>query len=144
MHVTLGDECGYAIRFENKTSEKTRVKYMKEGVLLRETLQDRLLSRYSAIVMDEAHERSLNTDALFGIMVAVLQNRADLKFIVTSATMDADLFANFSATLPFFASLARRSPSKCCTRERILRTTWRRPLRRLLRSTCSRGRRAIS
>lgn len=95
MGVELGQECGYAIRFEDCTSENTRIKYMTDGILLRECLGDRDLDQYSAIIMDEAHERSLNTDVLFGLLRDVVARRADLKLIVTSATMDAEKFANF-------------------------------------------------
>ncbi|VDN52282.1 unnamed protein product [Dracunculus medinensis] len=95
MGVELGQECGYAIRFEDCTSENTRIKYMTDGILLRECLGDSDLDQYSAVIMDEAHERSLNTDVLFGLLREVIARRADLKLIVTSATMDAEKFANF-------------------------------------------------
>uniref|UniRef100_A0A9J2QBA9 RNA helicase n=1 Tax=Ascaris lumbricoides TaxID=6252 RepID=A0A9J2QBA9_ASCLU len=95
MGVKLGQECGYAIRFEDCTSENTRLKYMTDGILLRECLGDPDLDQYSAIIMDEAHERSLNTDVLFGLLRDVVARRADLKLIVTSATMDAEKFATF-------------------------------------------------
>ncbi|VDN33332.1 unnamed protein product, partial [Gongylonema pulchrum] len=95
MGVELGQECGYAIRFEDCTSENTRIKYMTDGILLRECLGDPDLDQYAAIIMDEAHERSLNTDVLFGLLRDVVARRADLKLIVTSATMDAEKFANF-------------------------------------------------
>uniref|UniRef100_A0A915C1J7 RNA helicase n=1 Tax=Parascaris univalens TaxID=6257 RepID=A0A915C1J7_PARUN len=95
MGVELGQECGYAIRFEDCTSENTRLKYMTDGILLRECLGDPDLDQYSAIIMDEAHERSLNTDVLFGLLRDVVARRADLKLIVTSATMDAEKFATF-------------------------------------------------
>jgi len=68
MDCDLGDIVGYAIRFEDLTTEKTKIKYMTDGVLLRESLNDPDLEQYSAIIMDEAHERSLNTDVLFGIL----------------------------------------------------------------------------
>lgn len=63
-----GEEVGYAIRFEDCTSEKTVIKYMTDGILLRESLRDPDLEGYSAIIMDEAHERSLSTDVLFGLL----------------------------------------------------------------------------
>lgn len=102
MDVTLGDEVGYAIRFEDLTSDKTIVKYMTEGVLLRESLREADLDSYSAIIMDEAHERALNTDVLFGILRKVVQRRSDFKLIVTSATLDADKFAEFFGGVPMF------------------------------------------
>uniref|UniRef100_A0A914EJD5 RNA helicase n=1 Tax=Acrobeloides nanus TaxID=290746 RepID=A0A914EJD5_9BILA len=95
MGVELGQECGYAIRFEDCTSDKTAIKYMTDGILLRECLGDPDLDQYAAIIMDEAHERSLNTDVLFGLLRDVVARRTDLKLIVTSATMDAEKFANF-------------------------------------------------
>eukprot|EP00501_MAST-03F_sp_TOSAG23-6_P000019 GSMAST32.ASY1.ANO1.19.1 assembled CDS len=82
MDVKLGHEVGYSIRFEDCTSEKTLIKYMTDGMLL-------------PIVMDEAHERSLNTDVLFGILRKVIQSRNDLKLLVTSATLDANKFSDF-------------------------------------------------
>ena len=89
MNVKLGEEVGYAIRFEDCTSKRTLIKYMTDGVLLRESLNDAMLEKYSAIIMDEAHERSLNTDVLFGILKDVAKCRRDVKIIVTSATMNA-------------------------------------------------------
>jgi HrpA-like RNA helicase len=68
MGVELGNKVGYSIRFEDCTSKETVIKYMTDGVLLRESLIDSELNQYSAVVMDEAHERSLNTDVLFGIL----------------------------------------------------------------------------
>jgi len=93
MRVPLGEEVGYSIRFEDLTSKKTKIKYMTDGVLLRESLNDPDIEKYSAVIMDEAHERSLNTDVLFGILKKVLQRRRDLKLLVTSATMNAERFA---------------------------------------------------
>jgi len=110
MGVTLGAEVGYAIRFEDVTSDKTVIKYMTDGVLLRETLRDTELASYSAIVMDEAHERSLHTDVLFGILRGVLARRRDLKLIVTSATMNADKFCSFFGGCPKFDIPGRTFP----------------------------------
>lgn len=102
MGTNLKETVGYAIRFEDCTSKSTRIKYMTDGVLLRESLNDPDLEQYSAIVMDEAHERSLHTDVLFGILKKVAQRRRDIKIIVTSATMDADKFSNFFGGAPVF------------------------------------------
>jgi pre-mRNA-splicing factor ATP-dependent RNA helicase DHX38/PRP16 len=89
MNVELGTKVGYSIRFEDVTSKETIIKYMTDGVLLRESLNDTDLDIYSVIVMDEAHERSLNTDVLFGLLKKVSMRRRDLKIIITSATMNA-------------------------------------------------------
>ena len=110
MSVPLGGEVGYAIRFENCTTEETRIKYMTDGILLRETLEDPVVERYSCVVMDEAHERSLNTDVLFGILRKVVERRRDFKLIVTSATMDANKFSNFFGKCAIFNIPGRTFP----------------------------------
>jgi pre-mRNA-splicing factor ATP-dependent RNA helicase DHX38/PRP16 len=110
MGVELGEEVGYAIRFEDLTSPKTVIKYMTDGVLLRESLREADLDQYSALVMDEAHERSLHTDVLFGILKKVAQRRRDLKIIVTSATLNADRFSEFFGGVPVFRIPGRTFP----------------------------------
>jgi pre-mRNA-splicing factor ATP-dependent RNA helicase DHX38/PRP16 len=111
MGVALGEECGYSIRFENCTTPGvTCIKYMTDGILLRETLEDPMCLRYSCIVMDEAHERSLNTDVLFGILRKVVQRRPDFKLIVTSATMDAGKFSDFFGRCAVFNIPGRTFP----------------------------------
>ncbi|KAG9475009.1 hypothetical protein GDO78_003458 [Eleutherodactylus coqui] len=110
MQVSLGEEVGYAIRFEDCTSEKTLIKYMTDGILLRESLREADLDHYSAVIMDEAHERSLNTDVLFGLLREVVTRRSDLKLIVTSATMDAEKFASFFGNVPIFHIPGRTFP----------------------------------
>ncbi|XP_045071192.1 pre-mRNA-splicing factor ATP-dependent RNA helicase PRP16-like isoform X2 [Coregonus clupeaformis] len=107
---SLGEEVGYAIRFEDCTSEKTVIKYMTDGILLRESLRESDLDHYSAVIMDEAHERSLNTDVLFGLLREVVSRRSDLKLIVTSATMDSDKFAAFFGNVPIFHIPGRTFP----------------------------------
>ncbi|KAI3877863.1 hypothetical protein MKX03_028749 [Papaver bracteatum] len=107
MQTELGDKVGYAIRFEDVTGPNTMIKYMTDGVLLRETLKDSDLAKYSVIVMDEAHERSLNTDVLFGILKKVAAQRRDFKLIVTSATLDAEKFSNFFGGAPLFKIMGR-------------------------------------
>lgn len=102
MSVPLGGEVGYTIRFEDETSEDTVIKYMTDGVLLRESLRDQDLDSYSAIVMDEAHERSLFTDVLLGLLRDIVVRRRDLKLIVTSATMNAERFSTFFGGVPIF------------------------------------------
>lgn len=110
MGGNLGEEVGYAIRFEDCTSENTLIKYMTDGILLRESLREADLDHYSAIIMDEAHERSLNTDVLFGLLREVVARRSDLKLIVTSATMDAEKFAAFFGNVPIFHIPGRTFP----------------------------------
>jgi pre-mRNA-splicing factor ATP-dependent RNA helicase DHX38/PRP16 len=110
MEVPLGDEVGYAIRFEDCTSKKTTIKYMTDGVLLRESLTNPDLDQYSCIIMDEAHERALNTDVLMGLIKKVLARRRDLKLIVTSATMNATRFSQFYGGAPEFFIPGRTFP----------------------------------
>jgi len=98
----LGGVCGYAIRFEDCTSEHTVIKYMTDGVLLRESLREPDLDQYSAIIMDEAHERSLHTDVLFGLLKKIIARRRDLKLIVTSATLNAEKFSDFFGGVPVY------------------------------------------
>ena len=102
MGVELGSTVGYSIRFEDCTSNQTLIKYMTDGVLLRESLNDDELEVYSAIIMDEAHERSLNTDVLFGILKKVAEKRRDIKIVITSATMNAEKFSAFFGNAPIF------------------------------------------
>ena len=124
MGCELGEEVGYAIRFEDCTSEKTIIKYMTDGILLRESLNEPDMDRYSAIVMDEAHERSLNTDVLFGLLKTVCARRSDLKLIVTSATMDSDKFSSFFGNVPVYTIPGRTFPvdtffSKTCVEDYV-------------------------
>ncbi|KFK28505.1 hypothetical protein AALP_AA7G005000 [Arabis alpina] len=108
METELGDKVGYAIRFEDVTGPNTVIKYMTDGVLLRETLKDSDLDKYRVVLMDEAHERSLNTDVLFGILKKVVARRRDFKLIVTSATLNAQKFADFFGSAPIF-NIPRRT-----------------------------------
>lgn len=110
MGTELGDDVGYSIRFEDCTSDKSVIKYMTDGILLRESLREPDLDMYSAIIMDEAHERSLNTDVLFGLLRSVVARRRDLKLIVTSATMDSDKFSSFFGNVPTFKIPGRTFP----------------------------------
>lgn len=91
----LGQDVGYSIRFEDVTSAKTRIKFLTDGMLLREALVDPLLSRYSVIMVDEAHERSLSSDLLLGIFKKIRNKRLDLRIIVSSATIQAEDFLRF-------------------------------------------------
>lgn len=110
MEVKLGGLVGYAIRFEDCTSNETMIKYMTDGVLLRESLVQPDLDKYSVIIMDEAHERALNTDVLMGLIKKVLARRKDLKLIVTSATMNAERFSKFYGGAPEFIIPGRTFP----------------------------------
>ncbi len=98
MQVELGDLVGFQVRFTDRSSDSTRVKVMTDGILLAEMQRDRDLRRYDTIVIDEAHERSLNIDFILGYLKQLLPRRPDLKVIVTSATIDPDRFARHFAT----------------------------------------------
>ncbi|QIG41594.1 ATP-dependent RNA helicase HrpA [Nocardioides anomalus] len=93
LDTELGDLVGYQVRFTDRTSKRSRVKLMTDGILLAELQRDRELKRYDTIIIDEAHERSLNIDFLLGYLKRLLPRRPDLKLIITSATIDVDRFA---------------------------------------------------
>jgi ATP-dependent RNA helicase DDX35 len=97
MRCQVGEEVGYSIRFEDVTSAKTRIKFLTDGMMLREALVDPLLSRYSVIMVDEAHERSLSSDILLGLLKKIRKRRPELRIIVSSATLDAKSFLAFFA-----------------------------------------------
>eukprot|EP00250_Pteridium_aquilinum_P006244 c16203_g1_i1 orf=121-2199(+) len=99
MHVNLGQEVGYSIRFENMTTPGiTKIKYLTDGVLLREMMEDPLLMKYSVIMVDEAHERSVSTDILLGLLKKVQRRRPELRLIIASATLEARSIAAFFDT----------------------------------------------
>lgn len=106
----LGEEVGYTIRFEDHTSPATRIKYMTDGMMQREILLDPDLKRYSAIMLDEAHERTISTDVLFALLKKTVKRRPDLKIIVTSATLDADKFSSYFNECPIFTIPGRTFP----------------------------------
>lgn len=110
MDVKLGEEVGYSIRFEDMTSPKTILKYMTDGMLLREAMNDHNLSRYSTIMLDEAHERTMATDVLMGLLKEVVLRRPDLKIIIMSATLDAQKFQRYFLDAPLLAVPGRTHP----------------------------------
>jgi ATP-dependent helicase HrpA len=98
LKTPLGDVVGYKIRFQDRLSKDASVKLMTDGILLAETQNDPLLEAYDTLIIDEAHERSLNIDFLLGYLRQILPRRPDLKVVVTSATIDADRFAQHFAS----------------------------------------------
>lgn len=109
----LGDQqqlVGYKIRFHDKTTRDTRIKFMTDGVLLAETRKDPLLRKYRVIIIDEAHERSLNIDFLLGYLKNLLPKRPDLKLIITSATIDTAIFSKHFSDAPIMAVEGRSYP----------------------------------
>jgi pre-mRNA-splicing factor ATP-dependent RNA helicase DHX15/PRP43 len=110
LDVELGQEVGYSIRFENVTGPKTVLKYMTDGQLLRESMNDHQLSRYSCIIIDEAHERTLATDILMALLKKLSLERDDLKIIIMSATLDAQKFQRYFHQAPLLAVPGRTHP----------------------------------
>ena len=128
MGVQLGREVGYQVRFDDCSTRSTVIKYMTDGCLLRELLDDPELSRYSVVVLDEAHERSLATDILFGLVKKLLERPAaetesrklPLKVVIMSATLNAEQFSAFFDSCPVFEIPGRTFPVSlqyCCTDE---------------------------
>lgn len=114
----LGQEVGYTIRFEDCTSPETKIKYMTDGMLLRECLIDPDMKQYSVVMLDEAHERTIHTDVLFGLMKQAVQKRSELKLIVTSATLDSVKFSEYFFKAPIFTIPGRTFPvERLYTRE---------------------------
>ncbi|WP_394253348.1 ATP-dependent RNA helicase HrpA [Arthrobacter pityocampae] len=108
LQVPLGEEVGYQVRFTGSVGRKTKIKLMTDGILLAEIQHDRMLRKYSTIIIDEAHERSLNIDFILGYLKRILPERPDLKVIITSATIDPERFAaHFAAD----AAVANTSPA---------------------------------
>lgn len=110
MDVKIGEEVGYSIRFEDMTGPKTMLKYMTDGMLLREAMHDHEMSRYSCIILDEAHERTLATDILMALLKQVAARRPDLKIIIMSATLDAQKFQRYFNDAPLLAVPGRTHP----------------------------------
>ena len=110
LKTELGGLVGYKIRFNDKVSPDTCIKLMTDGILLAEIQSDRLLKKYDTIIIDEAHERSLNIDFLLGYFKQLLPRRRDLKLIITSATLDAERFAKHFSGAPMMQVSGRSYP----------------------------------
>lgn len=110
MGCSMGEQVGYKIRFEDRTSSATVLKYMTDAMLLMECLVDASLPQYSCIILDEAHERTISTDVLFGLLKDTLKLRKDLKLIVTSATLEAEKFSRYFFDCPVFRIPGRSFP----------------------------------
>lgn len=118
LHTPLGELVGYQVRFEDHSHDGSLIKLMTDGILLAETRNDRFLSRYDTLIIDEAHERSLNIDFLLGYLKQLLPKRPDLKVIVTSATIDLERFSKHFNDAPIIEVSGRTYPVE----------TWYRPL----------------
>eukprot|EP00126_Sphaerothecum_destruens_P000316 Sdes_comp10372_c0_seq1m2027 len=111
--ATLGKEVGYAVRFDNQYDKSTKIKYMTDGMLLREAMaggKTTTLSGYSVIILDEAHERTIHTDVLFGVLKGVLTKRTDLKVVIMSATIESEKFSNYFHGAPVVYVSGRQFP----------------------------------
>jgi hypothetical protein len=120
MDVVLGEEVGYSIRFEDLSGPKTVLKYMTDGMLLREAMTDPMLERYSVLILDEAHERTLSTDVLFGLLKQVLARRPTLKLVVMSATLEAEKFQGYFQGAPLMVSVSQPELSESIVGEGAL------------------------
>ncbi|KAK6027147.1 helicase protein [Ostertagia ostertagi] len=110
MDVQLGQEVGYSIRFEDCVSAQTILKYCTDGMLLREAMNCPLLDGYGVIILDEAHERTLATDILMGLIKEIVKQRADIKIVIMSATLDAGKFQSYFENCPLMAVPGRTFP----------------------------------
>src|SRR5256885_2946834 len=110
LRVPLGQAVGYAVRFSDRSGEDTLVRLMTDGLLLAEIGRDRLLRRYDTIIVDEAHERSLNVDFLLGYLKRILPRRPELKVVVTSATIDPEQFSRYFDDAPIIEVSGRTYP----------------------------------
>ena len=112
LDVPLGGAVGYAVRFDDRGSEDTLVRLVTDGLLLAEIRRDPLLRRYDTVIVDEAHERSLNIDFLLGCLHRILPRRPDLKLIITSATIDPERFSAHFGGAPIIEVSGRTYPGR--------------------------------
>ena len=110
VDTPLGEEVGYSIRFEACTSSKTLLKYLTDGMLLREAMNDIRLSQYGVIILDEVHERTLSTDILMGVLKQLIARRKDIKIVVMSATLDSGKFQTYFDNSPLLSVPGRTHP----------------------------------
>lgn len=110
LQTELGASVGYKVRFSDKISEQTQIKLMTDGILLSEIQQDRFLNQYDCLIIDEAHERSLNNDFILGYLKQLLPRRPDLKLIITSATIDVERFSRHFDNAPIIEVSGRAYP----------------------------------
>jgi pre-mRNA-splicing factor ATP-dependent RNA helicase DHX16 len=110
MNVKLGDKVGYSIHFQNCSSDQTIIKYMTDRMLLEEFLIEPDLASYSVLIIDQAHERTLHTDILFGLVKDILRFRPNFKLLISSTTLEAVKFSRFFDDAPIFAIPGRRFP----------------------------------
>ncbi len=110
LEVKSGEQVGYQVRFQDESNPETLIKVMTDGILLAETRNDRFLERYDTIIIDEAHERSLNIDFLLGYIKRILPKRPDLKVIITSATIDLERFSRHFGGAPVVEVSGRTYP----------------------------------
>lgn len=110
METELGGFVGYKVRFTDQISDQTQIKLMTDGILLAEIQNDRFLNQYDTIIIDEAHERSLNIDFILGYLKQLLPRRPDLKVIITSATIDPERFSKHFSNAPIIEVSGRTYP----------------------------------
>lgn len=116
LNSELGQQVGYQVRFTDQVSDNTLIKLMTDGILLAEIQQDRFLNQYDTLIIDEAHERSLNIDFLLGYLKHILPKRPDLKLIITSATIDVERFSRHFDNAPVIEVSGRTYPVEVCYR----------------------------
>ncbi|RCW35009.1 RAD3-like DEAD/DEAH box helicase [Pseudidiomarina tainanensis] len=110
LETELGSRVGYKVRFHDQTAPTTEIKLLTDGMLLAELQNDRMLRQYDAIIIDEAHERSLNIDFLLGALATILPKRPELKLVITSATIETERFAKHFNQAPIITVTGRTYP----------------------------------